>query len=208
MEDAMKIIKPPCMILSGGRSSRMGGGDKGLLRLDRQPMLAHVIARIRPQVSEIAINANGDAGRFHQFRLPVMADTIAEFPGPLAGILAGLIWARSLCPQANHTLTVPCDTPLLPLDLVHRLSGKLERSGADVAVARDADTIHPVIGLWSAALTERLTHAVTKDGVRSVNRFLEQCRTDEVIFEHADFRNINTPDDLNRAAQDMGEAAA
>jgi molybdopterin-guanine dinucleotide biosynthesis protein A len=208
VEDIMKTIKPPCMILAGGRSSRMGGGDKGLLRLDRQPMLAHVIARIRPQVSKIAINANGDGGRFRQFDLPVMPDTIAGLPGPLAGILAGLIWARSLCPQASHILTVPCDTPLLPHDLVHRLCGKLEQSGAEVAVARDIDTIHPVIGLWSVALTERLRHAVTKDGVRSVHRFLERCRTDEVIFENADFRNINTLDDLNKAARDLCEAAA
>jgi molybdopterin-guanine dinucleotide biosynthesis protein A len=177
----------------------MGGGDKGLLLLDGKPMLAHVIARIAPQVSTLAINSNGDAERFRHLGLPVVSDTIAGFPGPLAGILAGLTLAKAHHPDASHILTTPCDTPFLPRDLVSRLSRDLARTGAQIAVARDDETVHPVIGLWPVVLAERLAGAISKDGVRSVRYWLKRCRTCETVFTADHFCNVNTPDDLMAA---------
>ena len=192
-------MRPPGFILAGGRSNRMGGGDKGLLLLDGQPLLAHVIARIAPQASAKAINGNGDAGRFRNLGLPVVPDTIAGFPGPLAGILAGLTWAKQFHPGANHILTVPCDTPFLPRDLVSRLSRDLARTGAEIAIARDAGTVHPFIGLWPLALAGRLADAISRDGTRSVHQWLQSCRICQTVFAAEHFRNINTPAELAAA---------
>lgn len=188
-------MRPPCIILAGGRSSRMGGGDKGLLPLNGKPMLAHVIARIAPQVSTLAINGNGDAGRFRPLGLPVVTDTIADFPGPLAGILAGLVWARAHHPGASHVLTVPCDTPFLPRDLVSRLSQDLVQSCAQIAVARDNESVHPVVGLWPLASAAPLALAI-QNGARSVQHWLRSNHTCETRFAADHFRNINTPGEL------------
>jgi molybdenum cofactor guanylyltransferase len=196
------MIRPPGFILAGGRSNRMGGGDKGLFLLDGQPLLAHVIACIAPQTSAMAINGNGNAGRFRHLGLPVVPDTIAGFLGPLAGILAGLTWANEFQPGASHILTVPCDTPFLPRDLVKWLSQDLARTGAEIAIARDAGTIHPVIGLWPLALAGRLADALSQDGIRSVHHWLQSCRICQTAFSTEHFRNINTPADL-AAAQDI-----
>lgn len=194
-------MKPPCIILAGGRSSRMGGGDKGLLPLDGKPMLAHVMERIAPQVSALAISGNGDAARFHALGPPVIADTLAGFPGPLAGILASLLWATTHHPGASHVLSVPCDTPFLPPDLVERLSGDLAQSGAEIAVARDSEIVHPVVGLWPLASAERLAGAI-HSGVRSVRHWLHTNQTCETVFAAGHLRNINTPAEL-MAAQSL-----
>src|SRR5689334_23243300 len=112
------------VILAGGLSRRMGGGDKGLLALGSAPMLDHVIARLAPQVARLVLNANGDPGRFRPFGLPVVADTVDGFVGPLAGVLAGLRWAKAHS-TSSHIVTVSADAPFLPQDLVARLRGGL-----------------------------------------------------------------------------------
>jgi molybdopterin-guanine dinucleotide biosynthesis protein A len=147
----------------------------------------------------MAINGNGDAGRFRHLGLPVAPDTIAGFPRPLAGVLAGLTRAKQFHPGASHILTVPCDTPFLPPDLVNRLSRDLARTGAEFTIARDARTVHPVIGLWPLALAGRLADAISRDGIRSVHQWLQSCRICQTVFAAEQFRSINTPADLAAA---------
>ena len=153
----------PAVILAGGRSRRMGGGDKCLLPLVGRPVLAHVIDRIRPQAETLALNANGDATRFAGFGLPVIADDESDFAGPLAGILAALDWASRMRPSAAAVLTVPGDTPFLPRDLLARLAAlRLP------AIAQSAGRVHPVVGLWPLSLRDALRVAVRTEGLRKV----------------------------------------
>jgi molybdopterin-guanine dinucleotide biosynthesis protein A len=194
----------PALILAGGRSSRMGGSDKSLARLHGRPLLWHVVERIRPQTPLLLINSNSDPSLFRDFGLPVRPDTLPDRPGPLAGILAGLIWAAEQ--DATHLVTVPCDTPFLPSDLVERLSDDLQRSGADIAVARDPDRIHPVVALWPVRLAGRLA-ADLESGVRSVRRWQRQFTTCESRFAASYFSNLNTPAEL-RAAEARTRLAA
>lgn len=182
------------VILAGGRSTRMGGGDKGLLALAGRPMLAHVIARFAPQVAVLALNANGDAARFARFGLPVLADSLPGYPGPLAGVLAGLDWAAEL--GFSSVVSVAADTPFLPTDLVARLAaGRFTQ-----AASPDADRIlrrHPTVALWPVALREDLRQALQR-GARKVGRWAADKGAVPVAFhEHPDpFLNINTPEDL------------
>jgi molybdopterin-guanine dinucleotide biosynthesis protein A len=188
----------PGVILAGGLSRRMGGGDKGLLSLAGRPVLAHVIARIQPQVSALALNANGDATRFAALGLPVIADDAADFAGPLAGILAALNWASRTAPVSGAVLTVPADTPFLPRNLVARLA----EAGAP-ALARSGGRIHPVVGLWPLALRDGLRAALRGEGLRKVEDWTARVGPALVDFEAAPvdpFFNINTPEDLARAA--------
>lgn len=188
----------PAMILAGGLSRRMGGGDKCLLRLGDRPLLAHVIERLRPQAGALALNANGDATRFARFGLSVVADDAADFAGPLAGILAAMDWARQAQPSARTVLTVPADTPFLPRDLAARLKA----AGAP-ALARSGGRIHPVVGLWPVDLREDLRTALRTEGVRKVEDWtgrLGPAIVDFAVEAIDPFFNINTPDDLIRAA--------
>ena len=189
-------MRPPCVILAGGRSSRMGGGDKCLLPLDGKPMLAHVLERVSPQASAILINSNSSPELFAGFGWPVLPDVIDGFQGPLAGLLTGMRWAAQA--GAAHLLSVACDTPFLPLDLATRLGAGLSRG--DIAIARDTARSHPVIGLWPAALAPRLAHDMESNGIRGVHQWLRGLAVREVEFEAAQFRNLNTRDDLRQAA--------
>jgi molybdopterin-guanine dinucleotide biosynthesis protein A len=175
----------------------MGGGDKCLLPLAGRPLLAHVIDRLRPQVAAVALNANGDATRFAGFHLSVLADDLADFAGPLAGILAALDWARRVQPSASAVLTVPADTPFLPRDLAARLAA----AGAP-ALARSAGRVHPVVGLWPLALREDLRRALRVEGLRKVEDWTARLTLSLVDFDAAPidpFFNINAPEDLARA---------
>jgi molybdopterin-guanine dinucleotide biosynthesis protein A len=180
----------PALVLAGGRSSRMGGGDKSLALLRGRSLLSHLLERIEPQVSSLLINSNSDPLLFKDFGLPVQPDAAPGRLGPLAGVLTGLLWAREL--SATQVLTVPCDTPFLPRDLVERLKNDLRRSGADIAIARDPDQIHPVIALWPVKLALRLA-ADLEDGSRSVQRWLSQFQICESEFPAFHFSNLNTP---------------
>ena len=186
------------VILAGGLSRRMGGGDKCLLPLGDRPILAHVVERLRPQVAVLAMNANGDASRFASFGLHVLADDAADFAGPLAGILAAMDWAARVQPAVTAVLTVPADTPFLPNDLAARLSA----AGAP-ALARSGGRIHPVVGLWPLGLRDGLRAALRSEGIRKVEAWTGRLDPAIVDFEIGavdPFFNVNTPDDLLRAA--------
>lgn len=203
------------VLLAGGQSSRMGGGDKCLRLLANRTMLAHVIDRLAPQVDRLIINANGDPQRFSSFGLPVVSDTVGGFVGPLAGILAGMRWVRDNVPEADHMASVSTDAPFLPHDLVARLGGALaDRPGA-VAVARSLGELHPVIGLWPVARADDLEAALA-DGVRKVLRWTDRHGTVPVDFDAPNiggvtldpFFNANTPEDLMHAAELLAQGSA
>jgi molybdopterin-guanine dinucleotide biosynthesis protein A len=190
------------LLLAGGLARRMGGGDKGLKPLGGRPILAHILERVRPQLGPMAINANGDPARFAEFGLPVVPDALAGNPGPLAGVLTGMEWARAHAPQCAYVVTVPTDAPFLPRDLVPRLFEAMETAGADMACAASGGRTHPVVGLWPVALAEDLRRAMTVEEIRKVDRWTGRHRLATAAFETdpADpFFNVNSPDDLAEA---------
>ena len=194
------------LVLAGGQSRRMGGGDKGLLALGGQTMLACVVRCLAPQAGRLVLNANGDPARFAGLGLPVAADTVGDFPGPLAGILAGLQWSAANVPAATHVVSVSADAPFLPADLVQRLAGALAGRPTAIALARSGGELHPVIGLWPVALAGDLEQDL-RAGVRKVLRWTDKHGTIPVDFpfieaktERIDpFFNANTPEELDEA---------
>ncbi|PZX19574.1 molybdenum cofactor guanylyltransferase [Palleronia aestuarii] len=190
---------PVGIILAGGRATRMGGGDKGLLPLGRGTLLDEVIARFSPQVADLAINANGDPARFAHLGLPVVADGEEGSLGPLAGILAGLGWAMD--GGASHLVTVAADTPFLPCDLVPRLLLAAETEDRPVALAATPSGRHPVFGFWPVALRDDLRDALAS-GMRRVTDWADRHGAATAFFPTTGvdpFFNVNTPDDLARA---------
>lgn len=196
------------VVLAGGRSQRMGGGDKGLRDLGGgRSMLGHVVARLGPQVGRLILNANGDPARFRHFALPVVPDAHADFPGPLAGVLAGIRWAIAEAPGARDVATVSSDVPFIPADLVARLAAAADSAGAAIAVALSNGVLHPVIALWSVGLADALEAALA-NGERSVGRWAASQGAVAVPFEPIriagreidPFFNANTPEELLEAA--------
>lgn len=188
---------PLGVILAGGQANRMGGGDKGLLALGNGTIISHVIARLDPQVANLALNANGDPARFADLNLPIIPDSIAGFAGPLSGVLAGLDWAASQ--GASHIVTAAADTPFFPCDLVPQLQLAAQEAGAEIALARTPDGRHPTFGLWPTALRDDLRAALT-DGLRKVVLWTDRHGAATAHFPHdAAFFNVNTPDDLTKA---------
>lgn len=179
----------------------MGGGDKGMLPLGGRPLIGHVIARLAPQVAALAISANGDPARWAGFGLPVLADSVQDWPGPLAGVLAGMHWAAGL--GATWVQSVAADTPFLPRDLVPRLAAA---GGLALAASPDAAgqlRVHPTAGLWPVALRHHLRAALAAGQRRVLDWALDQGAV-TVAFAapgHDPFFNINTPEDLARAQQ-------
>jgi molybdopterin-guanine dinucleotide biosynthesis protein A len=197
----MKLIG---LLLAGGRSRRMGGGDKALRELAGVPLLTRVIERLRPQVETLVLNANGDPGRFVAFGLPVAADGVPGFAGPLAGVLAGLDWAALHRPDCPAVVSVATDAPFLPEDLAARLVAAAHAAGADLACAASGGRAHPVFGLWPVRLREDLRRAVAEEGVRKVDQWTARHRL--VVVDFADhpldpFFNANRPEDLATAAE-------
>jgi molybdopterin-guanine dinucleotide biosynthesis protein A len=192
----------PGILLAGGLARRMGGGDKPMRSIAGKSILERVIARLRPQCASLILNANGDPARFAPFGLAVVADSVADFPGPLAGILAGLDWAAVNRPDAAYVLSAAADCPFLPRDLVSRLHHARIEQNAQVAVAASGGQSHHVIGLWSIALREELRHALAVEGVRKVESWMTRYRIATVTWpiEPLDpFFNANTVDDLAEA---------
>lgn len=192
----MTFQKLPAVILAGGLSRRMGGGDKGLLPFGEGTVLGAILVRLALQAAQIALNANGDPARFAELGLPVLPDPVPGHPGPLAGILAAMEWAAGL--GAPAVLTVPGDAPFLPHDLVSRLLG----AGAP-AIASSSGRAHPVVGLWPVGLATPLREALDQ-GTRKVETFARMHGAVEVEFPVPPggidpFLNINTPEDLAKA---------
>ena len=187
----------PAIILAGGRATRMGGGDKGLLLLADQPLMAHVIARLAPQCDPLAINANGDPARFSQFGLAVLPDTLPGQPGPLAGVLAGMEWAAAM--GAPAVITAAADTPFLPEDLAERLQASAGASG--LCLAACGGQLHPTFGLWPTALRHDL-RAALMGGLRKLRLWASNHGANTAPFPATPFDpffNINTPEDLVEA---------
>jgi molybdopterin-guanine dinucleotide biosynthesis protein A len=193
------------VILAGGRGSRMGGADKGLQNFRGMPMAMFTLLRLSPQVGEIIINANRNLSAYESFGVPVWPDSLAEYPGPLAGFLTGL----EHC-ETEYLLTVPCDTPLFPLDLVARLGEAMERDGAEIAMAaaREEDgqfRAQPVFSLLRRELMESLVR-FTHEGGRKIDAWTGLHRTVLVPFDRAGddtsaFFNANTLAELHRLEQ-------
>ena len=195
---------PLTVVLAGGLARRMGGGDKPLVVLGGQPLLGHILDRLRPQVAGLALNANEDPARYRDFDLPILADSLPDRPGPLAGILAALDWAAAA--GAEHVLTVPGDTPFLPRDLAGRL-GEAVRSGAAAAIAASGGRRQPIAGLWPVAARDALHRSIVDDGLRRVDdwaRHLGAVVVDFAIDPVDPFFNLNTPDDLAEAERLLG----
>jgi molybdenum cofactor guanylyltransferase len=194
------------VLLAGGQSRRMGGGDKNLRMLAGRPVLEHVIERVRPQVTTLALNANGDPARFAGYGLPVVPDSIEGFAGPLAGVLAGLDWAADAVPECGWLLSAPTDAPFLPADLAEALL-LAAKAGADLAVAASGGRAHPVAALWPVSLRHPL-RAALESGVRKVEDFTRDYRVATVEFptEPIDpFFNLNRPEDPAEAERFIGE---
>jgi molybdopterin-guanine dinucleotide biosynthesis protein A len=189
------------LILAGGQSRRMGGGDKCLRPLHHKTILARIIARARPQVATLALNANGDPARFAQFELPVVPDVVDGFAGPLAGVLTGLEWARANAPACQWLATFASDAPFLPTDLIARLLQAVEAQNADLGRAVSNGQEHPVFGLWRIDLAQPLRHAVVTEGMRKVDAWTARYRLVDVAFtgEPDPFFNVNRPEDLAEA---------
>ena len=201
------MTAPLGVILAGGPARRMGGGDKGLLKVGGTTLLDLVIARLSPQVDGLALNANGDPDRFAGVGLPVLPDTIADYPGPLAGVLTGLDWAADQ--GARHIVTAAADTPFFPADLVPRLMLASEEAGKPIALARTVNGRHPTFGLWPVALRDDLRTAL-KNGVRKVVQWTDSHGTamaDFPVVGFDPFFNVNTPEDLAEAARLMAGAS-
>ena len=187
------------MILAGGKASRMGGTDKGLVLLNGRPMIEWVIDRFRPQVGSLIFNSNTGGQRYADFGGSVVADTIGGYSGPLAGLHAGLTAATT-----PYLACVPCDAPLLPGDLVARLYSALTDNHAEVAVARTATGLQPTFMLCRTDLAASIATFLSEEGRRAIHQWLGRVRTVEVVFpDETTFANVNTPQDLQAIGQQL-----
>ena len=191
-----------CVVLAGGLGRRMGGGDKPMREIGGRTILDHVVDRLSPQCDGLMLNANGDPARFARFGLPVVADTVEGYPGPLAGVLAALEWAAANRPRVEWVVSAAGDCPFLPRDLVERLQQARRNEGADLAVAASGHQTHPVIGLWKVAARDELRHALVEEDMRKIDRWTARYKLATVSWpiEPVDpFFNANTVEDLAEA---------
>jgi molybdopterin-guanine dinucleotide biosynthesis protein A len=192
------------VILAGGRGTRMGGADKGLVPLAGRPMVERVLDALRPQVDRVLINANRHLDAYGKFGCPVIPDAIEDYPGPLAGMAAGLAAA-----DTERMLFVPCDTPLLPPDLCRRMLAAARAREAEIAIASDGRRSHPVFALIDRALAASLEAFLAGDE-RKILRWMNRHRLIEVDFSDCPqrFVNVNTAEELAALEQAAGEQAA
>lgn len=189
------------VLLAGGLGRRMGGG-KPLALLGGQPLLAHAVARARPQVASLMLNINAEPHRFTGYALPLMADPLPGFAGPLAGVLAGMDWAAAH--GFSQVASFAADAPFLPPDLVARLAAAVTREDAEIGCATSGGRSHPVFALWPVRLADALRHALTVEDMRRMDRWMARFRVAHADWpgEPDPFFNVNTPEDL-AAAQAM-----
>jgi molybdopterin-guanine dinucleotide biosynthesis protein A len=196
------------VLLAGGRARRMGGGHKCLRLLAGRSLLERVISILEGQVETLVLNANGDPECFAGCGLPVLRDVVEGYPGPLAGVLTGMRWARQQAPNASCILSVPTDAPFLPHDTASRLRTALEAEAADLAFASSGGRMHPVVGLWSVALHDDLETALVERDIRKIDRWAARHRWVRVEWpcEPIDpFFNVNHPEDLAEAERLLAE---
>ena len=196
------------VLLAGGLSRRMGGGDKCLRALGGRTLLERVIERARPQVSALVLNVNGDPARFTSYGLPVTADAVKGFAGPLAGVLTGLEWAARNAPECEWVASFATDAPFLPTDMVQRMADALAAERAEMACAASGGRAHPVFGLWPVSLADALRRALVAEEIRKVDVWTARYRLIEVEFpaEPIDpFFNMNRPEDLKAAERFLAE---
>jgi molybdenum cofactor guanylyltransferase len=200
------VIPPPTLglILAGGLARRMGGGDKARIKIGNKTILERVLACLAPQCARLIINANGDPARFDDTGLSVVADSVPDFAGPLAGILAGLDWAATNVPQCDWMASAPGDCPFLPDNLVARLHEARSKAETPLACARSGQWRHPVVGLWPVALREDLRCALTVDCLHKIE--IWTARHGVAIADWPGkpidpFFNVNTPEDAARAGE-------
>ena len=198
------MTAPPTLglVLAGGLARRMGGGDKARIKIGGASILQRVLACLVPQCRRLIINANGDAARFADTGLPVVADSVPDFAGPLAGILAGLDWAAASAPDIKWLVSAPGDCPFLPKDLVTRLHEARATANVPLACARSGEWRHPVVGLWPVKLREDLRHALVGENLHKIE--LWTARHGIAIAEWPTipfdpFFNVNTPKDAAQA---------
>jgi len=192
------------LVLAGGLARRMGGGDKALIRIGNETILERALKRLTPQVSGIVLNANGDPARFAPFGLPVIADSVPDFAGPLAGILAGLDWTAANRPGIEWIVSVPGDCPFLPHDLLAKLHAARITTGKLLACAHSGDWRHPVVALWHVALREDLRHAITVEDLRKIEVWTARhgvALADWPTEPIDPFFNVNTPEDVEKATR-------
>jgi molybdopterin-guanine dinucleotide biosynthesis protein A len=190
------------LILAGGLARRMGGGDKPRTSIGGVTILSRVLERMKPQCTRLILNANGDPARFADTGLPVIADDVPDFAGPLAGILAGLDWAAANAPDVATVVSVPGDCPFLPRDLVARLHQARAASDQPLACARSGQWRHPVVGVWPVALRADLRHALTKEDLRKIELWTARhgvALADWPAEPVDPFFNVNTPEDAAAA---------
>jgi len=197
------------LVLAGGRSRRMGGVDKALLPFGGTPLVARAVGRLRPQVACLAVSMPDAAGAGLAPDVPLLADAMPGFQGPLAGMLAGLLWASRRGPAITHLATVAVDTPFFPADLVGRLAAA---AGEGAAVARSGGRDHPVFALLPLALAGDLAGFLAAGRSRGVGAWLARHAPAAVDFGPSDggdpFFNINAPEDVAAAEARLGCAAA
>jgi molybdopterin-guanine dinucleotide biosynthesis protein A len=196
------VTRPLGLVLAGGLARRMGGGDKARIKIGDATILERVLARLAPQCARIILNANGDPARFADTGLPVVADSVPDFAGPLAGILAGLDWAAAHAPDTTEIVSVPGDCPFLPRDLVARLEEARARSGQTLACARSGKWRHPVVALWPVALREDLRRALVEEDLHKIEIWTARhgvAIADWPAQPVDPFFNVNTPDDVREA---------
>ena len=207
MEILNEIV--PCVILAGGKGKRMGGKEKALIHLLDRPLLSYVLEKISGKVAPIALNINTNFDDFQKFGYKIIADPIKGHLGPLAGILASLNWAKEI--NEDWVMTLPCDTPFLPNNLIQSMVEKKNNTPeVDLVVAKSRGFNHPVIALWKSDINNRLQNAL-KEGVRKIDFFTSQLNIAYVDFDNSEnsefdpFTNLNSPQDLILAQQILGK---
>ena len=199
-------IRSAATLLAGGQARRMGGGDKNLMMLAGKPVLRHVLDRVDFADRPLMINANGDPARYAAFGLPVCADVIDGYAGPLAGILTGLEWVAANHSDCSHMVSLATDAPFLPVNLIAVLESAIG-DGAEIAQAMSLQRRHPVFAIWPVAIAGALRDAVIDEGVRKIDDFTAcyHCVTVEFAGTPDPFMNLNRPDDFDLATQILGQ---
>ncbi|MCR9213054.1 MAG: molybdenum cofactor guanylyltransferase MobA [Proteobacteria bacterium] len=193
---------PPCLLLAGGQSRRMGGGAKFLQVLNGKSLLERIIETIKPQSKELILNMNIEKHHVDNIGFPIISDTVTGFAGPLAGILTGLEYFNQKNEQHTHMLSLPTDAPFIPDDLVVRLLSALGPNRNEIVMAESNGRVHPVVALWPLALAEDLRHALVEEDLRKILVFADRYQRVNVVWEKEEgdpFFNINSPEDLVEA---------